>query len=124
MTVTHGTTRFVILTKRYAIKLPYISFKKYGFTNFLCGLLANINESQYTEIYENEYGVKHLPIIFHIGFGIMNVMRRIEPIKKEDFIKINNSFKQKYGEMATMSNDTSYKNFGWYKGEIYCFDYV
>ncbi|MCM5689520.1 hypothetical protein CN140_02645 [Sinorhizobium meliloti] len=69
LTVNHnGATRTVILTRRYALKLP--SFKSWRL--FLQGLLANMQEREFGKAERDGL----CPVLFSIPGGLLVVMPR------------------------------------------------
>lgn len=73
-----GITREVLLTRRYAIKIPKLI---YGWHKFLCGLLANMQERQFADA--NLPGL--CPVVFSLPGGWILVMRRAEPLTDEEW---------------------------------------
>jgi hypothetical protein len=69
-----GVTRIVVLVSKYAIKMPRAD---YGWTKFLQGLLANMQEAQFSGM----PGV--CPVLLAIPGGFLNVMLRAEPLTGE-----------------------------------------
>ena len=73
-----GITREVILTRRYAIKVPKLI---YGWHKFLCGLLANMQERQFARA-----GWPQLcPVVFSVPGGWLLVMRRAEMLSDDEW---------------------------------------
>ena len=72
-----GVTRTVILTKRWAIKLPCLV---YGWKYFLYGFLANMQELEWSGFDE-----RLCPIRFALPGGALVVMPRCEPLTDEEF---------------------------------------
>jgi hypothetical protein len=73
-----GITREVILTRRYAIKIPKLI---YGWQKFLCGLLANMQEATFARAGWPEL----CPVVFSIPGGWLVVMRRAEPLSDAEW---------------------------------------
>jgi hypothetical protein len=82
MKIKYGCTRYVILTKNYAIKLPQF---KYQWRHFLLGLLANMQEVQFSKMKDNRL----CPIKFYIPGGWILIMPKCIPITKKDFFNLN-----------------------------------
>lgn len=78
-----GCTRFVLLIGSKAIKIPRFD---YGWAQSLRGLLANMQEVEFSPI-----DPRACPITFHIPGGWLLVMKRCEPISDEQWQTINNS---------------------------------
>lgn len=74
-----GITREVILTRRYAVKIPKLI---YGWQKFLCGLLANMQEAAF-----GRSGLPELcPVVFAVPGGWLLVMRRAEMLTDAEWI--------------------------------------
>jgi hypothetical protein len=77
MTICYGTTRTVVLIHQWAIKVP--SFVEWRL--FLHGLLANMQEAKFSKT-----GWPQLcPVLWAIPGGWLLVMRRAEPMSREQF---------------------------------------
>lgn len=73
-----GITREVVLTRRYAIKVPRMV---YGWRMFLCGLLANMQERAF-----GRCGWPELcPVVFSLPGGWLVVMRRAQPLSAAEW---------------------------------------
>jgi hypothetical protein len=72
-TVLTGATRFVVLTRRWAIKLPRLV----SWRLFLCGLLANMQEREFSRTGWPEL----CPVLFSLPGGWLVVMPRAEPLE-------------------------------------------
>jgi len=73
--LTNGATRYVLLVGSWAIKVPYLKFGNYEYTGwiaFLNGLLANMQEAQFSATKDPRL----CPVIFHVPGGFLNVMKR------------------------------------------------
>lgn len=128
MTTKHGCTRFVFLTKNYAIKIPQFN---YEWKHFLLGLLANMQEVSFSKIKDDRL----CPIKFYIPGGWLLIMPKCEPISSEIFIDLditrfwpNN--KEDYHpnntcERAEYNVPVEYKqdSFGFLNGKIVAIDY-
>jgi hypothetical protein len=76
----NGATREVLLTGRYAIKLPKLTG---GWSFFLRGLLANMQERRCGAARWPEL----CPVVFSLPGGWILVMRRTEPLAEEQWKK-------------------------------------
>jgi len=128
MKTIHGCTRFVILTKRYAIKVPQF---KYEWKHFLLGLLANMQEVSFSTISDDRL----CPVKFYVPGGWLLVMPRCEMISREVFFDLditrfwpNN--KEDYHPDNTCERveynvpvENKQDSFGYYNGKIVAIDY-
>lgn len=74
---TRGATRFVILTKRYAIKIPRFWWhRSFRWQTFLYGLLGNMQERDFATAGWPEL----CPIRWSVPGGWLVVMHRAEPL--------------------------------------------
>lgn len=73
-----GVTRTVILTKRWAIKIPSIA---YGWKFFLYGFLANMQEVDW-----RGFDSRLCPILLYLPYGFLVVMPRCRPLTDDEFI--------------------------------------
>lgn len=113
MEIKQGSSRTVILTKKYAFKLPYIGRWKC----FLRGLIANMQEVDFNTL-EDERLAK---VVFHLPAGFLVVMKRAEPLK--DFNKtflIGFCTKRKELELPVELKKDS---FGYINGVLKAIDY-
>ena len=67
-----GVTRTVILTRRWAIKLPCLV---YGWKYFLYGFLANMQEREWSG-----YDERLCPVRWAAPLGVLIIMPRCEPV--------------------------------------------
>jgi hypothetical protein len=75
-----GVTRFVILTRRYAIKIPRFWWHNtFRWDMFLHGLLGNMQEAEF-----GKTGWPELcPVLWSVPGGWLIVMPRCEPLERE-----------------------------------------
>ncbi|QIN97808.1 hypothetical protein PhiZZ30_147 [Serratia phage PhiZZ30] len=118
-----GGTRWVLLTRKYAIKFPIPKTWKY----FVQGMLSNLTEGQW-----KGYDNKHLcPIAYSNRFGLMVVMHKAEPVEDKELFKsdLQKLYNDVDGdECRTLDRDffeydAFPKNFGYYKGRLVKIDY-
>ncbi len=74
-----GVTRTVILTKRWAIKIPSLV---YGWKFFLYGFLANMQERDW-----NGFDHRLCPIRWASKYGFAVIMPRCQPLTDEEFCR-------------------------------------
>jgi hypothetical protein len=75
--VTTGRNRFVVLTKRYAVKFPALR----SWRDFLFGLLNNLNERQA----HREDPAHRCPVLFVAPGGFLLVMPRVKELTEDEF---------------------------------------
>lgn len=110
-----GITREVILTRRYAIKIPKLV---YGWDKFLRGLLANMQETLFSRANFPEL----CPVIFSIPGGWLLVMPRVAPLSNAEWSEF---------DVETFCNRPDYllpverkqDSFGKLNGRIVAIDY-
>ncbi|PDT86527.1 hypothetical protein [Sinorhizobium sp. BJ1] len=109
-----GTTRLVILTRRYAFKLPSIK----SWRLFLMGLLGNIQERQFGTI-----GWDGLcPVLFSIPGGWLVVMPRCRAITANQWDNLDfNKFVDR--EDYVLPVECKQDSFGWLNGKVVAYDY-
>ena len=115
MQLKKGTTRIVILTKRYAFKIPNITCYRL----FLQGLLSNIQEGSFSGIHENL-----CPTLFCFYGGFLNIMPRCKSLTNNEFYYFSKHFKKyvnKKNIVLPVENKKS--SFGIYKKKIVAVDY-
>lgn len=117
-----GGTRLVILTKKYAIKLPRANTWK----NFVQGMLSNITEGQWKG-YDNKF---LCPIKYSNKFGLVVVMTRARPVNHKGLFWIELERLYTYASNEPQKLDKDFfeydalpKNFGYYNGHLVKIDY-
>lgn len=106
-----GATRIVILTNKYALKIPNI---RDGYKFFIMGILCNIQEW----IMGNGDWCKDInPTIYHNRLGLLNIQPRLRPVRHRGLFWVE------YKRMLTLtqfkdfiSSDVKPENFGYTKG--------
>lgn len=125
--LTAGATRRVLLTKRWAFKIPlahphcstspWKTFAKRLFR----GCLANINEQEFTVLQRvaPELDITFCPVVFHLPFGLLNVMPRCEPLTRDEYFSIYEDLEKYLPDVVELKLDS----FGKLKGRIVVVDY-
>ena len=113
-----GVTREVILTRHYAIKFPSM-FR--GWKMFLCGLLANMQEREFSRAEWPEL----CPVVFSLPGGWIVVMRRAEPLTDAEWSSFDEAWYWKFCEPADYHVPVEQKqsSFGKLDGKIVAVDY-
>ena len=124
----YGCTRFVILTKKYAIKIPQF---KYKWRHFLLGLLANMQEVQFSKTKDERL----CPVKFYIPGGWLLIMPRCEPVPENIFFNLDvtkfwpNSSEDYHPDNTcqraeyNVPVENKLDSFGYYNGKIVAIDY-
>lgn len=118
LTVKKGATRIVVLSGGYAFKFPY----PYTWRHFLTGLLANIQEYEFSTLKDD----RMCPILFRIWGGWLCVMPRCEELTQDDFDKLNyRLFRPEHHIEGKCKVPVENKrdSFGWLNGNIVAIDY-
>ena len=105
-----GASRFVFLTKHYAIKIPRLS----SWRAFCQGCIDNMTEQDWHSFLG--FKCRFAPIKFSFPMGLCNFMVRCEPITKKEFRNIRI---KDYGSLP----ERKISSFGWYKKDIVAVDY-
>lgn len=121
---TNGSTRIVLLTKRFALKFPRVD----SWMSFVQGMLNNLTEGRW-----KDYGNKHLcPIKYSNKFGLLVVMVRAQEITdnkrfKEDLLQLVEDESKGINPCELGGDffeyDASPQNFGYIDGQLVRTDY-
>lgn len=110
-----GCTRIVVLTKRFAFKLPNFLG---GWSMFLRGLLANMQESGWSRVKFEGF----CPVIFSLRGGFLVVMKKARVLTWEEFCDFDyESFRERHSYEIPAENKRD--SFGWLDGKIVAIDY-
>lgn len=109
-----GCTRIVILTKKWAIKIPNF----YEYRLMLCGILANLQEKLFSDV-----GYPELcPVKFSLPFGLCVVMPKVKVLTDEEFLKLDiDSFIET--ENYIIPTEKKSNSFGLLNGKLVVIDY-
>lgn len=124
--LTGGATRRVLLTKRYAFKIPLAhpctmprlkTFAKRLFKGCLC----NINEQEFSVLKKasEHIDIEYCPIIFKLPFGLLNVMPRCEPLSREEYFDLYDALDEHLPPFIERKMDS----FGKLDGKVVIVDY-
>lgn len=109
-----GCTRIVLLTKRYAFKIPNVV----EYRLMLYGLLANLQERQFSRARWPEL----CPVLFALPLGLLVVMPRVRIFTREEYLAFDlDTFREK--ENYKVPVEGKMDSFGWYQGCPVAVDY-
>jgi hypothetical protein len=114
MQVKNGCTRCVVLFGDYAFKLPQF---RYGWRNFLFGLLANQQENTWWNRTRNPF---LCPVVFSIPGGWLTVQKKV--IELQDDERTESQLKW-YTESLYDLVEPKPSSFGWLDNKLVAIDY-
>ena len=110
-----GVARDVFLIGRYAFKF---ASPRYGYKNFLQGLLANMQETTFSKADWPEL----CPILLSVPGGFMNIMARARVMTDEEYEEFDfDGFIKRDDYVVPV--ETKPNSFGWLDGKIVAIDY-
>ncbi len=110
-----GCTRIVLLTSKWAIKIP--NFLD-GWKLFLTGLLCNMQERQFGQMKWPEL----CPVVFSLPGGWLVVMTKVREITDEEFLEFDSrEWADRPDYVVPCEHKTN--GFGWLDGRVVCIDY-
>lgn len=115
-----GATRIVLLTRRYAFKIPnFLTTWGHKWRMGLTGLLANQQEwrmwsfCRYPEL---------CPVVFYLPLGFLVVMPRVEILTADEYAGM--SYRTLTGgDSYVLPSEDKPNSFGWLDGRVVCIDY-
>lgn len=126
MKVKFGITRFVFVTRRFAVKIPQF---KYGWKNFLGGLQGNLQE---VEFWRASHDSRLCPVLFSVWGGWIVIMPACKELTEQELMdKVDWKHFKPYldgfieSDLESWDIPVEYKSdsFGWYKGRVVAIDY-
>jgi hypothetical protein len=113
-----GAHRRVLLTKNWAFKFPNFDF---GWKAFLKGMVANDNELEFSKVAK----WRHLlcPIPYHLPFGFLNVMPRVDVFDGKGYIKHLPEIKKRFDCLHGSLVEAKWDSYGILLGRIVAVDY-
>ena len=124
-----GVTRTVILTRRYAIKLP--SLRPYGdglaglLWSICRGILANQSEQQWWTTAPDDMRQYLCPVLRSWFGAVVNVYPRCEPFEADE-ATAEKMFTREWTPVELLfphPGDNKPDNYGWLNGRLVCLDY-
>lgn len=121
--IKRGITRWVLLIGKYALKMPRIHTKREhwgcSWVNFLRGLMANMNENQFSGL---EFDVL-CPVVFYIPGGFLTVMLRASPLTDDQWKTLDVKDLLFNGDVSPDLVEYKRDSFGVLNGRIVAVDY-
>lgn len=114
--VRFGVTREVVLFGSYAIKLPKLTC---GWKMFLCGLLANMQEREFSAAGWPEL----CPVVFAAPGGWVLVMRRARPLTADEWARFDSKSFCERADGSLVPAEPKEDSFGVLDGCIVAIDY-
>lgn len=111
-----GVTRAVLLAGRFAIKVPKM---RYGWRLFLQGLLANMQEREFSKAGWPEL----CPVLFSIPGGWLVVMRRARVMTDDEWPFFDAQAWAKASGKYIIPCEFKADSFGWLDGRVVVIDY-
>lgn len=113
-----GCTRHVLLIGPWAVKVPAFWRSDGGWKLFLCGLLANMQERDFSATGWPEL----CPVVASIPGGWLVVMRRAREMTDDEFAAFDaKNFCENEDRIIPAEHKSN--SFGWLDGRIVAFDY-
>ena len=111
-----GSTRYVLMTRKIVIKIPSL----YSYKHFLNGLLANLQEVQFsTRTFECL-----TPVILGNRFGLFVVQKRLQPVKHRGLFWVEHKKLMIESEIPNIHlSDIKPENYGYDGGKLKRLDY-
>lgn len=129
MIIRRGITRTVVLTRRYAIKLP--SLRRYGsglaglLWSVSRGILANQSEAEWWHNAMPDQKPMLCPVLHSWIGGIVNIYPRCEPYTVDEVTELA-MFTREYRPLPDLDpqpGDVKPDNYGWLDGRLVVLDY-
>lgn len=111
-----GATRFVFIFHNLVIKIPSL----YSYKNFLNGLLANMQEVQFSKC--TDFKDKLCPIKFHMPLGLMVVMPKAIILTKNEISRQDLETFCRVGQYKIPA-EPKCDSFGYLNGKLVVVDY-
>lgn len=111
-----GSTRWVLIIGNLVFKIP--SF--YNYTNFLWGLLANMQEVRFSKCVDMKH--KLCPVKFYLPLGFLVVMPKARILTKNELSK-ERLEKFCIGDNFKIPAEIKHDSFGYYKCKLVVVDY-
>lgn len=111
-----GCARVVLLTRRYAIKVPNF----FDWRLFLHGLLANMQERNWSQTGWSKF----CPVLFSLRGGWLVVMPRVTLLTDAEFIALDfEAWRDDTENGYYVPCEGKSNSLGWYQGRVVAIDY-
>lgn len=108
-----GATRFVVLTRKRAYKVPRFT----SWRLFLNGLLANMQEAEWSG-----FDDRLCPVQFSLPGGFLTVMRKAEPVTIDQWSSVDIERYMSH-DSAVLPVEHKISSFGWLDSRLVAVDY-
>jgi len=112
---TTGATRRVILTKRFALKIPACG----KWRTLLLGLLANMQEREFATTKWPELA----PVVASDQFGCFLIMPRVRVMTRDEFARFDYHGFTHRADGSIVPAESKPDSFGWLNGRVVAIDY-
>jgi len=114
--ISKGSSRCVILVGKLAFKFPYT----YSWKTFLNGLLANMQEVEFSQI--KDWEEKLCPIKWYIPLGFLVIMPRVKVLEPHEMTREQLEDFCQIGDFKIPA-EIKESSFGWLEGRLVAIDY-
>jgi len=111
-----GSTRYIFFIGKFVFKIPSL----YTWKNFLWGLLANIQETEFSKV--DKMKEKLCPIKFTLPLGILVVMPKVRILKDNELTK-DELTRFCTDDGFTIPSELKCDSFGYLNGKLVSVDY-
>lgn len=118
----NGATRVVLLTKNWAFKFPgsWQYHPRIWWKHLLLGLLANMQEKQFSDCVE--FKDKLCPVKYYIPGGFLVVMPRVRIMTVEEYLEFD-THKFINEDEYVLPVEDKFDTFGYLDGRVVAVDY-
>ena len=116
MTIIKSSTRWVFVAKKFVYKIPSL----YSFKHFLLGLLANMQEVEFSKC--KDFKKVLCPVKFYLSLGVLVVMPKVRILKPNE---VSKDFLKDFCLNANLKDLVEFKHdsFGYLDNKLVAVDY-
>lgn len=116
MTIVKGSTRWVFVAKKFVCKIPSL----YSFKQFLLGLLANMQEVEFSGC--KDFKETLCPVKFYFPLGFLVVMPKTRILKPNE---VSKDFLREFCHNANLEElvEIKHNSFGYLENKLVAVDY-